>query len=120
MHPITKVLSDYNEGAFANDATDELHRLIADCAATGKKGALVIKIELKPAKSATPALLLSIDCTTKSPNFDTPAEYMFVTRDGGLSRDNPQQRSLELREVPPRTGAVPPGVDPDTGEIVAA
>src|SRR3546814_6038694 len=54
MHPITKVISDYNEGKFADEVTEALHRLIGDCTATGKKGALVIKIELKPAKGATP------------------------------------------------------------------
>src|SRR3546814_15294931 len=42
---------------------------------------------------------------------------MFVTDNGSLTRDNPKQRTLELREVPNRTA--PPGVDPDTGEITA-
>src|SRR3546814_17166820 len=78
MHPITKVISDYNEGKFADEVTEALHRLIGDCTATGKKGALVIKIELKPAKGATPALLLAMDYVDKSPDFDRPAEYMFV------------------------------------------
>lgn len=118
MHPITKVIGDYNEGKFADEVTEALHRLIGDCTATGKKGALVLKIELKPAKGATPALLLAMDYVDKSPDFDRPAEYMFVTDNGSLTRDNPRQRTLELREVPPRTA--PAGVDPDTGEIIGA
>lgn len=43
---------------------------------------------------------------------------MFVTDTGSLTRDNPKQRTLELREVPTRTA--PAGVDPDTGEIIGA
>lgn len=124
MRPITQIMADYNDGKFVEELTETLHNLIGDCTSTGKKGKLSITIELKPAKGATPALNLSMDYTDKSPDFDRPSEYMFVTENFDLTRENPKQRKLELREVTPKTlpvrGDAPPGVDPETGEIVAA
>lgn len=116
--PITDVMRDYNRGKFVEETSEMLSDMVRSVIATGKKGKLVISIELKPTVSAAPAVQLKMEAADKSPEFDRPSEFMYVTPTNDLVRNHPDQGTLNLVEVGSlnlRRGDV---VDVTTGEII--
>lgn len=114
----TDIIREYNGGKFAEEFTETVNLLVGSVVRTGKKGKLQLNIELTPSKSSAPAVQIRMDLIDKSPDFDRPAEFMYVTATNDLVRNHPNQQALQLEEV----GALglPRGqvVDPLTGEII--
>jgi hypothetical protein len=115
--PITDVIREYNRGQFVEQATELLNSMTEAVLRTGKKGKLQINIELRPSTGSSPAVLLKMDAVDKSPQSDTPAEYMYVTPGNDLVRNHPDQQELKLIDV---TAGLKRGevVDPQTGEVI--
>eukprot|EP00456_Euglypha_rotunda_P063696 TRINITY_DN53969_c0_g1_i1.p2 TRINITY_DN53969_c0_g1~~TRINITY_DN53969_c0_g1_i1.p2 ORF type:complete len:155 (+),score=48.50 TRINITY_DN53969_c0_g1_i1:54-467(+) len=115
--PITDVMRDYNRGAFVKEVTELVGDATRKVVDTGKKGKIVITIEIRPSTGSSPAVLLKMDVVDKSPQPETPAEYMYVTPGDDLVRNHPDQGELKLIDV---TAGLKRGevVDPQTGEII--
>lgn len=110
----TDVLRDLNGGKFTAELTEQLAELVASAVATGKKASISVKLTLLPGKGASKVITIEHDFTVKSPEFERPADYMFVGPGGSLVRDNPDQQKLDLRDVKAPVREV---VDTTTGEI---
>lgn len=107
--PFSQQIAFFSRGQFDDEVTDELADLIKAVRTTGKSGELTIKIKVSLLNARDEnALKLAPKVSCKKPQ---PAPYetiMFSTADGDLLRDDPQQRSLNLKEVPstPKAAAV--------------
>jgi hypothetical protein len=114
--PILETLRDVRHGALLNEMADELARVVGAVAESGKAGALVLKLTVRPAgKGSVRTVLLEDDLVAKLPSPNKEVTIFFPTPDGGLSRSDPDQMPLGLRVAEPPA----PKFDPQTGEILA-
>lgn len=117
--PITDLMRELNAGAFVEEATGALGELTAACQRTNKPGEITLKLKLIPGKAGangqSSVMQVEHSYKVKSPDFDRGADYLFVTSQGDLVRDNPQQHKLNLTEVKRDAGPI---VDVNTGEVV--
>lgn len=99
MATILDVLTTLSNG-HAHDLADEALREITQAVLdTGKAGTLTIKIEVKLNGERTVSLSPTI--STKTPQHSMGQTIFFAQDNGDLSRSDPQQRDLPLREVEP-------------------
>ena len=115
VRPITETLARLQGGAFLDDCSDKLAKVVRQVEETGKAGRLTITIDLK--KSAG-ALALVAKVTDKAPEAAPEADLLWATVEGNLTAQNPNQRSLQFGEVNRDTGeilAVPAGRAPMAG-----
>lgn len=79
------------------DAIEETVKAVRD---HGKAGNVTLNIKISPATRGDPRMLLiAPEVRHKAPQPDTVACLMFATSDGSLSRQDPDQRQLDLRQV---------------------
>jgi len=84
---LLKLLQEHSKGAVIAEGSIKLHKVIEAVKATGKKGALVIKLEFSPvAKSNGEQVVISHEINPKIPEKTTNSSIFFTTEDGGLSR----------------------------------
>jgi hypothetical protein len=112
-------LRNINLGRFAEELDQEFADLINSCKATGKKGEIIVKLTMKPGKGGARVMTVDHDYKVKSPQFDRPTDHFFVTDQGALVVDNPDQKKLDLRPIGGRK-PTSETVDPETGEILDA
>lgn len=98
IRPFADFLAEHNNGAGHNLAGEKLHELVAAVRDTGKKGSLTLTLSIEAMDEDT--LVTVIDVATKVPKPPSKAAVFFVTDDGNLSRSDPKQTHLPLREVP--------------------
>ncbi len=112
---VLKVLQEIREGTTLEEADRDLEALITAIRHTGKGGELSIKVKIAPFKEDTERLLVSVESIVKLPKPDPAADFFY--RDGiRLTKRNPRQREMDLRDV--NEPAKPPlDVDMETGEI---
>lgn len=116
--PLTDILRDIGNGQFIKDATGQLNSVVAACQETRKNGGLVIKVAIMPTGRGTFKLVAK--CEAKIPTEDALETTFFVTPEGTLLRDDPNQPKLPLRVVNDQSQERPRQViDPTTGEILA-
>lgn len=113
----TDVLRDINNGKVAEELTDELADAVAAAKSTGKSATLTLTLKLKPGKGGSDVMTVEHDIRVKTPEFERPPTYLFVSRDNSLHVTNPAQRDLELRGVEKEDAPVREVVDTSTGEI---
>jgi|SRR5215469_7544112 len=100
--PFADVLLELSKGRVHNDASFALQDLVAAVADTGKKGSLSLVITVTPSK-ADGQVEVTAEVKTKPPTPKPATSLFFVTDDHNLSRENPEQPHLPLREVPTET-----------------
>ena len=91
----TDVLRDLRGDMAADEATDELARVVRMVEETGKPGELTIKLTVRRASKA--ALTIRDVITTKLPKEDSNDTLMFASVEGSLLRDDPRQARLDLK-----------------------
>lgn len=92
-------------GTLHDDLSKALHDLTAQCATTGRAGALTLTLQLKPGKGGQ--IEVFDDIKLKLPKEEKGSSIMFVTPENNLQREDPRQLQIEgLRSV-----------DKDTGEL---
>lgn len=89
-----ELLTEFGHGAANRKLTDSLRELVAACKETGRKGSLTIKLAVKADGKMTS---VGIDVKTTKPEHALPGEIFYATDDGGLTREDPRQRSLPLK-----------------------
>jgi len=102
VRPFSEWLIQQARGRAHDDLSKGMHQLIAAVQETGKGGKLVLTVDVKPLKGNTDALEVSAKVTAKAPEYDPPASIFFVDDAGNLTRNDPRQMSLPLRDVADR------------------
>lgn len=85
------------------DCLDELGKALREVTKavqlTGKKGVLTLKINIQPATGFKGAIAVGDDIKVTLPKLDKGGSLFFANEDGGLQRDDPDQRHLDLKVV---------------------
>lgn len=112
VRPFADWLHDQRHGLTHIELGDALNDLIEAVTATGKAGKLTFTVSIKPEGGM---VVVRDEIEVKLPKPDRDPSLFFVDEDMNLTRDNPVQGRLALRDA----SAPPPEreVDPDTGEI---
>lgn len=100
VRPFADFLTEQRGGVLHAELTDALNELVAAVNEHHKGGELVLRIKVKPAtKSSYGAVAVADDVTIKKPAGERAEALFFVDRDSNLTRENPQQPRLPLRDV---------------------
>lgn len=94
-------VAELREGASVDELGESLQKLVAAVRASGRKGTLTYKIEIKPAaKGSSNALNIEDVITIKEPQAERGSTFLFAAEDNTLSRRDPRQPELTgLRPV---------------------
>jgi hypothetical protein len=105
VRPFAAVFAEIGGGKATARASALLAELTSAVAATGKKGTLTIKVEVKPVPKADHnTLLVTAASVAKIPESDDAAPTsVFFAKDGTLTREDPRQPALPLVGLPGRT-----------------
>lgn len=113
IRPFADFLQEISNGQSHTELSDSLNELVQAVALIGKGGTLTYVIKVSPAgRNAEATVMITDEIKLKAPEGERPDSVFFVDKDGNLSRHNPAQIRLPLREVP--GGVI---VDSETGEI---
>ena len=95
------VLLDIGGGRLHALASDQLAAVTAAVKETGKKGVVLLKVEVEPLKKADAGVLtVTGTVVAKAParDEDSPRSVFFADDDGNLSRNDPRQPQLPFRD----------------------
>lgn len=106
--PFTDVLGELEGGYFLREMTAKLYEVVRAARETRKAGEIKLAIKVSPTGRGSVELDAKIDA--KVPEHDRPTTTFFLTPDGTLMRNDPNQPRLPLREV----------MDDRTGELKTA
>lgn len=101
------VLRNQRKGVLAAELSDKLAELTRAVCAYGKPGKLTLILKLAPASGDGSALAVFDEIEIKPPTAPKPNSIFFTTEDGQLLREDPAQKELELKVVPPKATAEP-------------
>lgn len=92
------VLLEMRNGAVASDCNRKFSELLSAVLETGGKGELTVKVFIKPSKLALGGAVVEVetshDCKTKKPELSVGRSLFFVTKDGRLTRGDPNQEGM--------------------------
>ena len=93
------VLNELQNGHCVNDLSTKLEEVIAAVKNRNASGELTLKLKLKP-RNGGKSVDLEHTITTKLPKEPTPTTFFYVTEANNLQRNDPDQRVMDLRELP--------------------
>lgn len=96
--PFAMFVQEQRGGALHAELSEALAELVAACLEHDKSGTLTLKINVAPTKAAG-TVQVSDDVTLKAPQGSRGAALFFTDSSGNLSRRNPAQPELPLREI---------------------
>ncbi len=100
IRPFAEFLQQQRRGALHGEISEQLHDLLQSVKETGKAGSLTLQIKVKPAAKGNAEQVLISDLTVaKKPQTERPESIFFLDNEGNLSRSDPRQIELPLREV---------------------
>ncbi|HUN01075.1 MAG TPA: hypothetical protein PLI96_11410 [Halothiobacillus sp.] len=97
--PFSLFLGEHRGGVLHDEISDALQEVVASVANEGKAGKLTLTITVKPANAGEGALAVTDDIKLTLPKETKSGSIFFVSPENNLIREDPRQRSLELREV---------------------
>jgi hypothetical protein len=98
----TQALGEFREGRSLDELSTALQQVVAAVKVTGRAGSITYTLKIKPAsKGAGNALALEDNVKVKLPEPERDSGIFFATDNNGLSRENPHQKTLDLRVVKP-------------------
>lgn len=104
VRPFADYLIELEGGKFHTQLSQAMHALNLAVRDNGKKGAIQITLSLEPiSKTDSETLKVTPTLVTKTPKPEPKSTIFFVNGDGNLTRDQPGQLHLPLREVPTPT-----------------
>jgi len=93
-------LAEQRNGQTHAELSDALNELVAAVEEQGKAGELVLRIKVKPAgKVAAGTVIVEDEIKMKPPAGERSASIFFVTSDNNLSRKDPYQQELLLKDI---------------------
>lgn len=109
-------LQRLGRGQLIDDMYAAIVAVAEEVVATGKPGAITVKLTLKNEGGVgDPAIVVRETLTRTTPKRD-PRGALFYALDGALWRDDPRQVRMDFRTVDTRTGEVL--AEPDTAPTV--
>ncbi|CAB4158500.1 hypothetical protein UFOVP703_14 [uncultured Caudovirales phage] len=115
--PITDTLRLLQGGLFLDQCSDLFANVVRSVDDTGKTGKLTITLDVKKVSGA---ISVTAKVTDKAPEKAPDADLFYATVEGNLSRNNPNQRELELRVAEPAQKPAPRSVDEPKPEARSA
>lgn len=98
--PILETLREIRRGAFLDEAAEQLESLVKAVQATGKGGALTLKLTVAPAgRGSVKTVVVQDAIGVNLPTPDKEVTVFFPTQDGALQRSDPAQMPLGLHPV---------------------
>ena len=101
---ILAVLMDMKSGAVAADISAKFDDVVKAVLETAGKGELTIKLTVEPSKMGMGGCVIEVtakhECKTKKPELAIGNSVFFVTRDGRLTREDPNQEAMFEQEKP--------------------
>lgn len=97
VRPFADFLTDLNNGLSHDELGDKLNELISAVAEIGKTGTLTFVIKVQPAGRAEGMVQITDDIKLKLPVGNRPDSVWFVTPDGNVQRESPNQPRLPLK-----------------------
>lgn len=100
VRPFSEFLLAQRRGALHEQLSDSMNELVSAVVEFEKVGTLTLKIKCAPAgKGYSPTVVLTDAITMKVPEGAPEAALFFVDDDGNLTRRDPNQPELGLRDV---------------------
>lgn len=100
IRPFVEFLLQQAYGGTHDELTFGLHDLIAAVKDHGKGGSITLTIKVDPlGKGVERQVVVTDNVTVKAPTGKRPTSMFFVDDDGNLTRKDPRQPELPLREV---------------------
>lgn len=93
-------IQDQRAGALHNELSDGLAEVVQRVIDLNKAGSLSLNLKVVPAGKGQAAVFITDEVKVKPPE-DRQAFMYFTDGHGNISRSNPNQPELPLREVPP-------------------
>lgn len=108
LNDLISVLMDMRSGAVAADINQKFNEVLAGVLDTGGKGELTIKLKISPSKFGMGGAVLEVEteheCKMAKPELKIGKAIFFVSKEGKLSRDNPEQGPLFEQQEGVRRG----------------
>lgn len=112
MKPFTDVLRDIRKGKVVDACSEELAEVVRAVLDTDKAGKFTLELTVKPQGRGELSIVLLAKIATKVPQADLPDAIFYTDLDGGLHRDDPNQRELFTP-----TDGLGDIIDAKTGEV---
>ena len=98
MTDLLQILLDMRNGQVAADCNQKFNDVLRSVLETGGKGKLTIDLNIIPAKFGRGAAVIEIEtsheCKMKKPEFTIGKSTFFVTPNGDLTREDPEQMPM--------------------------
>jgi hypothetical protein len=102
--PFQDLLREHRGGLTHDELSDALADLVAAVTDEGKAGSLTVTFRIKPMGKGE-GLEVSADIKARPPAKTPGVSIFFATPENALVREDPRQKALDLREVPPASAA---------------
>lgn len=99
--PFVDLLREHRTGLTHDTLSVRLQELVAAVSSENRAGSLTITIAMKPAGKDSGAFEVEITSKLKVPEPNGGTSIFYVTPENNLSRADPRQAVMELREVGP-------------------
>ena len=100
--PFGEFLADQRGGDCHHEATQKLHQLIEAVSETGRPGKITLIFSVKPAARGARMVAVTDDVKLTLPELERDTAVFYVDKNHNLSRSDPDQQDLPLRELPQR------------------
>jgi len=97
--PFADLLRDHRGGLTHDELTDHLQDLVAAVTDEKKGGYITLTIAIKPMGRGD-GLEVSCEIKAKPPTKPAGVSIFYATPENSLVRDDPRQKTMDLREVP--------------------
>lgn len=95
VRPFASVLQEIHGGAAHDDLSTAFRDLILAVEDTGKGGKLTFVLDVKPLKQGDGVLVLTPAHSVKLPQHDRKSALFYATKDGNVTKENPNQLAFE-------------------------
>lgn len=94
------IAANHCDGILNQEMSDSVREVVEAVRQTGKAGRILLELAIEPAgKGAGNAIVIKHQVTARKPKLDRDASIFFADDHHNLFRDNPLQKTLDLRTV---------------------
>lgn len=104
MSAFIKFLQEHRGGATEDEISEQIRDLVAAVSDERKGGKITITVEVKPIGKSD-GFEVGVDIKASLPKVKPGVSIFFATPDNCLTRQDPRQQTMELREIAPASVA---------------